>query len=193
MDAALRIPSIMNLREFLAWDAPAGSTWQLLDGEPQSMAPGSRTHGRIQATLISLVDVHLNARGGLCTVVDTPGVVPRVRSDINFRIPDLGVTCSGYHEEEYALTDPVLLIEILSPSNKAETWANVWAYTTIPSVQEILIVYSTAIRADLLRRDAAGNWPEQAITIEDGTLDLRSIDFNVALPAIYRGTRLAQG
>jgi hypothetical protein len=40
---------------------------------------------------------------------------------------------SGHDEEESALTDPVLLIEILSPSNQAETWANVWAYATIPS------------------------------------------------------------
>ena len=62
----------------------------------------------------------------------------------------------------------------------------------IPSIMTFR-EYSTAIRADLLRRDAAGNWPEQAIMIEDGTLDLRSIDFNVDLPAIYRGTRLAQG
>jgi Uma2 family endonuclease len=193
MEAALQIPSTMTLREFLAWDAPAGTPWQLLDGEPRSMAPASRTHGRIQITLGGLIDAHLIARGGGCSVVDAPGVVPRVRSDINFRIPDLAVTCSDYHEEEYALTDPVLLIEILSPSNKAETWANVWAYTTIPSVQEILIVHGTAIRADLLRRDAAGNWPEQATTIEEGKLDLRSIDFTIELVAIHRGTRLAQG
>lgn len=87
----------------------------------------------------------------------------------------------------------MLLIEILSPSNKAETWANVWAYTTIPSVQEILIVYSTAIRADLLRRDVVGNCPEQAFAIENGKLDLCSIDFAIELPMIYRGTRLADG
>jgi hypothetical protein len=58
----------------------------------------------------------------------------------------------------------------------------------MPSVQEMLIVYNTAMRADLLRRDSAGNWPGQAITIQDGTLDLRSIDLTIDLPAIYRGT-----
>jgi Uma2 family endonuclease len=55
---------------------------------------------------------------------------------------------------------PVLIIEILSPSNWPETWTNVWAYTTIPSVREILIVHSTKIGVELLRRDAAGHWPE---------------------------------
>jgi Uma2 family endonuclease len=193
MDTALRIPSEMDLREFLAWDAPAGARWQLLDGEPRAMSPASRTHGRIQTRLGGLIDVHLSARGSPCTVITTPGVVPRVRSDNNFRIPDLGVTCTGYEREEITLTDPVLLIEILSPSNQAETWSNVWAYTTIPSVQEILIVHSTAVRADLLRRDEAGNWPEQAVTIEVGVLELRSIGFTTDLSAIYQGTRLTQG
>lgn len=183
----------MNLQEFLAWDAPAGVPWQLLDGEPSAMAPPSRTHGRIQSRLGGLIDAHLTARGGHCTVITTPGVVPRVRSDNNFRIPDLAVTCSGYEHEELMLTDPVLLVEILSPGNQSETWTNVWAYTTIPSVQEILIVHSTAMRANVLRRDAAGHWPENALTIEDGTLELTSIDFRIDLTALYHGTRLDPG
>ena len=193
MEVALRVPSVMTLKEFLAWDAPAGTPWQLVDEEPQAMAPASRTHGRIQAKLISLIDAHLTARGSPCTIVGAHGVVPRVRSDSNFRIPDLAVTCSDYEREELSLTDPVLLIEILSPSNRAETWTNVWAYSTIPSVQEILIVHSTAIRAEMLRRDAAGNWPELALTVDDGQLELHSIDFSFDLPAIYQGTRLVQG
>jgi hypothetical protein len=53
--------------------------------------------------------------------------------------------------------------------------------------------WANVIRAELLRRDAAGDWPELAITIENGKLDLRSIDFTIELPAIDRGTRLASG
>jgi Uma2 family endonuclease len=191
MEAALRVPPMMTVPEFLAWDAPAGPPWQLVDGEPRGMAPASRTHNTIQGELGRLIGNHLLARGGPCSLVPNPGVVPRVRSESNFRIPDLAVTCLPYREEEYALTDPVLLIEILSPSNQAETRANVWAYTTIPSVQEILIVHSTAIRAELLRRDGAGYWPERALTIDDGALELQSIGFVVDLPAVYRGTRLS--
>ena len=47
--------------------------------------------------------------------------------------------------------DPVLLIETLSQSNEAETRANIWAYATMPSVQEILAVHSTRIEAELWR------------------------------------------
>jgi hypothetical protein len=43
----------------------------------------------------------------------------------------------------------VLKVEILSPSNRAEAWRNVWLSTAIPSIREHLILSGTA---SLLRR-----------------------------------------
>jgi Uma2 family endonuclease len=193
-NAVRRIPPTMDLAEFLAWDAPPNVRWQLVDGEPRAMAPASRTHGVIQAELIRLIGNHLVEQGGPCTIVDAAGVVPRVQADINFRVPDVAVTCAEMQEEEQTLSDPVLLVEILSPSNRSETWTNIWSYTTIPSVMEILVIDSVRIRAHLLRRDAQGNWPERAKVVEGGgTLELTSIDFRVPLAALYRRTRLARG
>ncbi len=181
----------MDTGEFLAWDAPATARWQLVDGEPQAMAPASRTHGVIQAELIKLLGVHFDERSSPCVVVDAAGVLPRVRADINVRVPDVAVTCTETEVEEHTLSEPVLLVEILSPSNRAETWSNVWTYTTIPSVREILIIDSVRIRAHLLRRDGQGNWPERATVIEEGILELESVDFRVPLATLYRRTRLA--
>jgi Uma2 family endonuclease len=192
MVAALRIPDRMTAAEFLAWDAPSGDRWQLVDGEPQAMAPANRTHNAILGELGRLIGNHLLAQRGQCSVVPTPGVVPRVRADSNYRIPSLAVTCSDYQEEEYDLTDPVLLVEILSPSNRAETWTNVWAYTTMPSVQEILVVHGTRVGAELLRRNPDGSWPPQPATIDDGEIEFTCIGFRVSLAALYRTTRLAR-
>ena len=72
------------------------------------------------------------------------------------------MTCAPYATEGHALTDPVLVVEILSPSNAAETWSNIWTYTTIPSVREILVVRSATIGAEVLRRNADDTWPERA-------------------------------
>ncbi|HVC61864.1 MAG TPA: Uma2 family endonuclease [Acetobacteraceae bacterium] len=182
----------MTVAEFLAWDAPGSHRWQLVDGEPQAMAPASRTHNGILGELDRLIGNHLLAQGGPCSVVPTPGVVPRVCADSNYRIPDLAVTCSDYQEEEYDLTDPVLLVELLSPSNRAETWTNVWAYTTMPSVREILVVHSIRVDAELLRRNPDGSWPAQPVTIDDGEIELASIGFRISLAALYRTTRLAR-
>ncbi|HET6374812.1 MAG TPA: Uma2 family endonuclease [Methylocella sp.] len=191
MTAIAKIPAHMTVAEFFAWTPPPGQMWQLVDGEPQAMAPASRTHGAIQSELARLIGNTLSDQGSPCTVITTPGVIPRVQSETNIRIPDLAVTCSGYGEEEQALTNPVLLVEILSPSNQAETWSNVWTYTTIPSVKEILVLKTAVIGADLLRRAEDGSWPKKPQTIMSGALTLESIGFSAPLEAIYRTTRLA--
>lgn len=172
---------MMDVAEFLAWDAPTGNRWQLVDGEPQAMAPASRTHGVIQAELARLIGNHLAEQSPECSAITNAGTIPRIRADTNFRIPDLAVTYTGYQEEEYDVSEPVPMVEILSPTNKTETWTDVWAYTTIPTVQEILILHSVRIRAELLRRDDAGQWPERPLIIEGGRLDLASIAFSTEL------------
>ena len=191
MVAAAKIPVRMSVEEFLAWDPQDGRSWQLVDGEPQAMAPTTRTHGALQSEVSALLRNHLAERGSPCTVITTPGVVPRVNAGINVRIPDLAVTCAPYTTEEAALAAPVLVIELLSPSNAAETWSNVWTYTTIPSVAEILVLHTVRIGAELLRRDAGGTWPEQPLSLRDGTLELASIGFAAPLSLLYRTTRLA--
>jgi Uma2 family endonuclease len=188
MEAARKIPETMTTAEFLAWDAP-GKLWQLIDGTPEAMAPPSPAHGAIQSEIARLVGNHLVESAAACRIITTPGIVPRARSRQNFRIPDLGVTCSPV-EQEGMLRDPVLLIEILSPTNEAETWSNVWTYTTIPSVREILVIRSDEIGAELVRRQADGTWPEQALTLREGELRLESIGFSCELADLYRGIDL---
>ncbi|HET7880471.1 MAG TPA: Uma2 family endonuclease, partial [Acetobacteraceae bacterium] len=170
------MPTRMTLDEFLAWDPgdPGVRNWQLIDGEPVAMAPGSDAHGAIQSEVARLLGNHLLAQGRACRVVTEPGIVPRVRADWNYRVPHLGVTSPP--SNDLMLPEPVLLIEILSPSNEADTRANIWAYATVPSVQEILAIRSTRIEAELLIRNADGTWPpEPAIIGPRGDVALPSI------------------
>ncbi len=183
-------PERQTVAEFLAWDSGdrSGRLWQLRDGVPEAMAPATEAHGAIQAELARLIGNHLVQSGSRCRLIVNAGVVPRVRAAHNVRIPDLAVTCSPPGRERL-MTDPVLLVEILSPSNAAETWANVWTYTTIPSVADILVISSTEMRADLLQRAPDGNWPETPAVIGPGeTLHLESIGLELALAAAYRTT-----
>lgn len=178
----------MTVAEFLAWDPEdgTGALWQLRDGEPEMMAPTTDAHGSIQSELVYLITAHLRRQDDRCRVVTNPGVVPHVRSDRNAPVADIGVTCTP-PSGTWMMPDPVLLIEVLSPCNEAETWANVWAYATIPSLAEILIVRSTEIGAEVLRRRPDGSWPEQPDAIgPDGELRADSIGFAVPLHEAYR-------
>lgn len=190
MVAVAKTPVRMTIDEFLDWDSGDGLTWQLVDGEPQAMAPAKITHAALQGELAALIRNHLIAQGSPCSVLVTPGVTPHMRGRSNMRVPDLAVRCSEPQVEEPALGDPVLLIEILSPSNETETWSNVWTYITIPSLREVLVLYSLSIGAEVLRRHSDGTWPQEPETILDGDLILGSIGFRVPLADIYRTTRL---
>lgn len=189
---ALRKPIGMTVAEFQVWqpEEHPERRWQLFDGDPVCMAPATENHGRIQAEAAFLLTAHLRERQPGCDVVVAPGVVPRIRSATNHRVPDLGVTCSPPSGGQF-VADPVLLIEILSPSNAALTRANVWAYTTIPSVREILLLGSVAIEAELLRRGSDGSWPEAPLFLgAEDEVELASVGFRAPLRGFYRTTDL---
>lgn len=135
MSTALKMPPHMTVAEFLEWepDDSSGALWQLRDGEPEMMAPASDPHGSIQAQLAYLLISHLDSRSSRCRVVTAPGVVPSERSEDNCLVPDLGITCApptGAH----LMYEPLVLIEILSPTNVSKTRANVRAYMTIARI-----------------------------------------------------------
>jgi len=89
------------------------------------------------------------------------------------------------------LDEPVLLVEILSPSNQPETWSNVWAYTSIPSVRELLVLHTSRVAAEVLRRTADGSWPQRFEPAADGVLSLESLGFELELAELYAGTGLS--
>jgi len=185
-------PARMTLAEFLNWTPadPTGAAYQLIDGEPVPMAPASRNHAALMGEVGGLLHAHLLEIASHCSVLIQPGIVPHVRADWNFRLPDLGVACSP-PSADLVVRDPVLLIEILSPGNESETRANIWAYTTIPSVREILAVHSTRVEAERLCRLPDGNWPETPDVLTQGDLlRLDSIGFAAPVRSLYRTTDL---
>ncbi|MBV9756797.1 MAG: Uma2 family endonuclease [Alphaproteobacteria bacterium] len=182
------VPRRMMVAEFLDWAdrEPSGRRWQLRDGVPEAMAPTTEPHGAILIEFGALIREHLMRTGSPCRVIGEPGVVPRAGAHENVRIPDLAVICRPPSRERL-MDEPVLLIEILSPSNEKQTRANVWAYTTIPSVRDIVVVDSRAVRAELLHRQRDDTWPEQPARLgPDDTLELASIGLALPLRAIYR-------
>ena len=188
-------PPSMTVAEFFAWPGDGtGRKFQLVDGEVRAMSPASAVHSVIQGNLVYELRRHMREQKLRCLVGPEPGVLTRVRADINVRVPDVGVTCTRLAPGQQVWPDPILLIEVLSPGNAADTWEDVWSYCTIPSVQEIAIVHSARVLAELLRRGADGHWPEETEKIGvGGILSFESIGFSCPLSAVYAETHLGDG
>jgi Uma2 family endonuclease len=192
MEARSKPAARMTVADFLEWDTGGHQgKLELVDGLVRAMSPATDTHALIQANIAGLVWSHLKTGGSPCRMRIEPAVGTRVRAQYNLRVPDVGVTCAPNISGNKLMPDPILLIEVLSPGNASDTWDNVWAYTTIPSVQEILIVHSTRVMVELLRRGADGAWPVDPEPIEaGGALRLASIEAAWPIEEVYAGTHL---
>lgn len=197
MSHARRAAPPMTVEEFLTWADRQPGKWELVDGWPRAMAPASTTHGLIQARAAFLLERHIEDTRDPCRAVTEAAIVPASFKRHNARGADLAITCSPAAEDEWALKDPVFILEILSPSNEQDTrdnvWAymSMWAYMSIPSVRRILLLASTAVRGEMFQRRDDGSWPEEAQPLAAGdVVRVEPIGFECPLAAFYARTNL---
>ena len=167
---------------------PVGTgRWQLVDGEPRAMVPTCLASRVMLAKLCRVFGNHLRAAGSPCYALPLVSVVPHGNARHNVRVPDLSVAHDPSEQEERWLTRPVLVVELLEAANHAETWGNIWACMSIPSVEELLVLHVEQTGADLLRRGTDGQWPRDPERLSGGDLVLDSIGLRVPLADFYEG------
>jgi hypothetical protein len=88
------------------------------------------TQSLLRANLAALVGFPLRAAGRRWAGI-APPIVPRIHANDNVRAPDLAVTCLPPSADK-RFPDPVLIIEVLSPSNQKETWESIQALRLDP-------------------------------------------------------------
>ncbi|MEY4547351.1 MAG: hypothetical protein RL685_3546, partial [Pseudomonadota bacterium] len=110
--------------------------------------------------------------------------------------PDVTVVCGPIARsplDENAITNPVLIVEVLSNSTEAYDRGEKFAhYRHLPSLKESLLVSQRERRLELHRRNAAGRWE----LFEAGTgevLELVSLpSVTLATDDVYRGSLPAE-
>jgi hypothetical protein len=103
MSAANQLPAAMTLAEFLAWNPQGSDRWELIDGTLRAMAPATPRHGAIQSEVNRLIGNHLAELRPPCRVITEPGIQPKVRGNLNVRVPDLAVTCAAWDPDDRLL------------------------------------------------------------------------------------------
>jgi Uma2 family endonuclease len=172
-----------TVEEFLAWDDGTDRRYELVDGQIVAMAPPSEAHGTIVANLTIGIGRQLRAP---CRVVGEAGVVPTDRDD-TYHQADLLVTCSPPARGRPHPVDPVLIVEVLSPSTAVhDRGRKVEDYSQLPSVKEILLVSSEERRVRYWRRDGA-RWIVEDL-IGEAEFRLETVPEAIPLAAVYEGS-----
>ncbi len=182
----------MTTAQFLDWEGDGHPGKQeLVHGVVRAMAPASPAHGVLQARIASRIETALSKQKKACRVGTEVGVIPIWDPRHNVRVPDISVTCTPPTPGERTFPNPVLIVEILSPSNEKDTWESIQACATIPSVSEIVVVSHDAVRISLFRKDSVGVWPEHPEVVErGGKVRLESIAAEFAIDDVFEGTGL---
>ena len=178
----------MTLDEFLRWDDGTDTHYELIGGFPVAMAPPAAAHRILATRLISRIDFALERRRP-CNAQGEAGIVPPERSGTYFEA-DLAATCERHEFGQQALREPFLIVEILSSSTERhDRRVKLPAYRQIETVQEIALVASDDLYAEVHRR-AGAQWITEILRGSDAMLSLASVPIEIRLADLYEGIAL---
>ena len=160
--------------EYVALENAAQYKSEYLDGQIYAMAGGSPTHAEIGGN--AFASLHQQLTGKPCRSFNSDLRVEILANGMTF-YPDVSVACPPLEyspDDAYALTNPVVLIEVLSPSTEKFDRGDKWAhYQLMPSLRDYLLISQDKMRLEHYARQSDNRWllsiyqqPEEAARLE---------------------------
>jgi len=176
-----------SLDEYFALEHAGDARYEYWDGDIVCMSGGSRAHGQISGNVFFRLRQKLS--GGRCRAftadqaVKTPTLPP-------YRYPDVTVGCGQLTYEGMrgvdALTNPVLIVEVLSPTTADRDREDKFAaYQAIATFSEYLLIAQDAPHVTHYLRQPDGRWTREDVTDMNAALTLESIGCALSLSDIY--------
>jgi Uma2 family endonuclease len=153
--AELELP--MTAAEFLAWEETQAIKHEFVNGEVFAMPGAVKAHVRLTLNVAMSLIQHLRGSPYRTFAADTK---LRVETADSYFYPDVLVTCSAADAADPAIVrEPVLLVEVLSPSTAAYDRGDKFAaYRLLPSLREYVLIDPQSRRCDVFRLRDDGLW-----------------------------------
>ena len=167
---------------FLRWNEGREGKRELVKGRVvEYVINVTRAHVRIVTRLLIELASKLDPKRFEAYTVDIG-----LKTPDGVRYPDLVVDVAGGDGRDLAVTAPVLVCEVLSPSSIVrDTVEKQRDYTGIPSVQSYLVLSQDEPRAWLWSRIDAGWAGPDMIEGLDGIIDVPALSVAIPLSSIY--------
>ncbi len=131
--------TIMDVDAFLVWAEGRDGRWELRDGRPVMMAPERAIHALTKYAAQESLKAGI-ARAGLACRMFPDGMTVRIHSRTAFE-PDALVVCSSPPLDSIEIPNPVVVVEVLSPSTAGDDHGpKLDGYFALPSVEHYLIL-----------------------------------------------------
>ena len=175
-----------SLAEFLAWEEHQVDRYEFYRGEVFAMVGGTARHNRVIMNLGSRIADHLDGTG--CQVFSEN---MKVQVDEGILYPDVVVTCGKAEAgDEQIITDPKLIIEVLSPSTmKIDLGDKAADYLQLPTLAGYLIFAQDEVKAWAYNRSGEKQFPPgpQVFAAADTAISIPALNIEFPLADVYAG------
>ena len=176
----------MSHADYVVAEAASDTRHEYLRGEVFAMAGGTPEHG---ALAMAIGGALINAlRERPCRVFNSD-VRVRIRETGLTTYPDVSVVCGHLErdaEDQNAIVNPVLIVEVLSDSTEAYDRGEKAAhYRQLSSLKEYVLLSQHSAHVEVLRRSEAGHW-ELYEAIAGQRIVLASIGCTLEVDELYR-------
>lgn len=178
-----------TIEEYFALEHAGEARYEYWDGDIVCMSGGTLNHSTIGGNIFHVLRSRLG--GNPCRpfngdlAVKTPSLPP-------YRYPDVSVVCGEPKVEDIqgvdALLNPVIIIEVLSPSTESRDRGSKFAaYQQIPTFREYVLVAQDAAIVTHYLRQPDGTWVDKDVTGFQAIIRLESAQCELSLAEIYEG------
>lgn len=173
----------MTRDAFRAWAEGQTVRYERIAGEPVAMSPERVIHARLKARVWQALDRALRTAGLPCEALPD-GITVEVGEDTDYE-PDAVVNCGDpLPDDAVAATNPVIVVEVLSPSTSADDLVGKLAdYFRIPSIQHYLVV--RAKRREVIHHQRGAEGAVVTRTHVSGLIRLDPPGIELAVEEIY--------
>ena len=180
-----------TVHEYLEMEKEALEKHEYYNGEIFAMSGASARHNVISINIIIALGIALKNKNCRPYGSDMRIHIPE---NSLFTYPDISIICGDVivsKEDEETVTQPTVIIEILSPSTKNyDRGEKFMLYRAIPALKEYILIDSESIHAEHFAINQEGllqlkeyNKPQEKIIIE-------TLNVQLLLENVYEGSKL---
>jgi len=153
---------------------------------PEAMAGASDAHIDIAAEFFTELNIAL--RGKPCSVVSEN---QKVKADHSYVYPDITIYCGEREKDERGnLTNPVVIIEVLSPGTQVYDKNAKWEkMREIETLRDYLLVSQERVLVEHRHKRDANHWDLTYLNRLDDEIVLDSIQVRLRVAAVYARVR----
>lgn len=174
----------MSVEEYVALDRESEERWEYVNGEAWAVSSASPAHNLVSGNAFAALRSAL--RGKSCLPFHDGQKIATTATRA-YHYPDAIVVCGTVkldERDEHAITNPTVIVEVLSPSTADYDRGGKFAhYRTLESLREYLVIYVDERLVEHHHRIEPGKW--LMTEVRSGSIELPAIDVSIALSDLW--------